>query len=230
MITVCMATYNGGKYIREQAVSILGQLSCGDELVVSDDGSSDDTIEILEDLEDPRIRILRNDGRHGIVGNFENALRNARGEYIFLTDQDDLWLPGKVERCMEALGGHDLVVHDATITDGELSPIAGSFFELHGSGKGFWNNLRRNCYMGSCMAFRASVLEYTLPFPPNIAMHDMWIGLRCERKGSVEFIPEPLILYRRHGGNASATGEKSGFSIWRQLKYRMIMLKNVKKK
>ena len=89
MISVCMATYNGEKYLREQVGSILTQLGENDELVVSDDGSTDSTIDILKSYNDPRIKIFINTGRHGVNSNFENALRHADGDYIFLSDQDD---------------------------------------------------------------------------------------------------------------------------------------------
>ena len=94
IVSVCMATYNGEKYIREQIDSILPQLSDSDELVISDDGSSDSTIDIIQGYNDRRIRLYHNT-RHGVTWNFENALRQSRGDVIFLADQDDVWKPGK---------------------------------------------------------------------------------------------------------------------------------------
>ena len=84
--------------------------------------------------------------------------------------------------------------------------------------------------MGSCIAFRRSVLDYALPFPKKVLWHDMWIGLVAERKGKTVFLPEQLMLYRRHGNNASTTGEESAFSFAKQLQYRWVMLVNVLKR
>ncbi len=91
MLSVCIATYNGAKYINKQVESILLQLGIDDEIVVSDDGSIDQTISILESFGDERIKIFRNTGRHGVVSYFENALNHSSGEVIFLSDQDDIW-------------------------------------------------------------------------------------------------------------------------------------------
>ena len=95
MISVCIATYNGEKYLREQLDSILPQLAESDEVIVSDDGSTDGTIDLITSLNDPRIKIVSNSGRKGYVGNFENALKHTTGDYIFLSDQDDIWYPNK---------------------------------------------------------------------------------------------------------------------------------------
>ena len=90
MISVCIATFNGGKYIREQIMSVLPQLNEKDEIIISDDGSTDDTIYILESLHDQRIKIYVNEREHGFIWNFENALMKSSGDIIFLCDQDDV--------------------------------------------------------------------------------------------------------------------------------------------
>lgn len=224
MISVCMATYNGGKYIREQVESILAQLGEGDELVVSDDGSKDDTISALKAFGDKRIKIFHNEGRHGVVPNFENALKHSSGDIIFFSDQDDVWDENKVRSCVVALENADLVVHNSDVVYEDGSDRHEDFFLLRHSGPGYWKNLVRNSFVGSCMAFRKEVKDYVLPFPKHILWHDMWIGLMVERHGKTKFISDKLLYYRRHGDNASATSEKSTFSRWFQLKYRLQML------
>ncbi len=219
-----MATYNGEKFIREQLESILPQLSDNDEVIVSDDGSNDKTLEIIDSFQDVRIKVVRNEGKHSPTYNFENALNHAQGDYIFLCDQDDVWLPGKVAAMSEALQSCDLVVSDCKVVDVGLNVTAPSFFKLMVSGSGFWKNFYKNTYIGCCMAFKKGVLEYVLPFPEKIAMHDSWIGLSVEMRGKVMFLDEPLLLYRRHGNNASASSSKSDFSFYYKLKYRMYML------
>lgn len=230
MLSVVLAAYNGGKYIQKQVASILPQLSEGDELIVSDDGSSDDTLQVLAEFCDSRIKVVQNTGEHGIVRNFENALRQVKGDYVFLSDQDDIWLPNKVEWCLKSLEHATLVVHDLKFLYADGTVSTEGFFKSHGSGPGFWKNLYKNSFMGSCIAFRRSVLDYALPFPKKVLWHDMWIGLVAERKGKTVFLPEQLMLYRRHGNNASTTGEESAFSFAKQLQYRWVMLVNVLKR
>lgn len=220
-----MATYNGEKYIREQIDSILKQLDREDEIIVSDDHSTDTTIAILKSYGDKRIKIYSNNNSSGVVGNFENALQRATGEVIFLADQDDVWMPNKVALCLEALKSHDLVLHDATIWDGE-SIIEESFFLQHRSCIGYMKTLVRNSYIGCCMAFNSRVKDKVLPFPKNLAIHDMYIGLCAERGMKTALIHEPLICYRRHGANVSTTSSESTLSKYAQLKYRLIMFIN----
>ena len=107
MVSVCMATYNGARYLREQIDSILAQLSIDDELIISDDGSTDDTFNIIGGYDDPRIRLLRNRGKHGFSSNFGNALFHAKGEYVFLSDQDDVWIAGKYADVLAKLQQYD---------------------------------------------------------------------------------------------------------------------------
>lgn len=205
-VSVAMAAYNGSRFLKEQLESVLPQLGKEDELVVSADPSSDGTGELLRLAaeKDARIRVLQGPGR-GVCANFENALRACKRELVFLCDQDDVWLPGKVKKVGAALGeeGVLLVLHDAKVTDGELRVTCGSFFRQRGTAAGILRNLLRNSYVGCCMAFRRELLPHILPFPPDLPMHDQWIGLMAEKYGKVRLLREPLLLYRRHGENAS---------------------------
>jgi glycosyltransferase involved in cell wall biosynthesis len=140
MISVCMATYNGEKFIEEQVHSILSQLGQEDELIVSDDSSSDMTLFLLRQMKDRRIKIFSNTMGKGYVGNFENALIHAKGDSIFLSDQDDVWLPGKVRKVMEDLEVYDFVVTNAVVVDEKLDIISSSHFKIAGTKRGFLNN------------------------------------------------------------------------------------------
>ena len=127
-----MATHNGEKFIKEQLDSILCQLSPEDEVVISDDGSTDSTLEIIEGYNDSRIKIYRmTHTRKGmkshyyVTMNFENALRQAKGDYIFLCDQDDVWYPHKVERCFEVLKEYDMVLTYKIYEQIEISILSG---------------------------------------------------------------------------------------------------------
>ncbi len=199
MVSVCMATYNGEMFIKPQLESILAQLNTDDEVIISDDGSTDQTISILESIDDERIKIYHNRGEKGFCGNFENALKLAKGDYIFLSDQDDIWLPGKYQEMSLLLDKYDLVVSNSVLTDERLQVINPSFFSIFNSGKGIIKNIIRNTYYGSCMAFRRNIRDIALPFPKTKEIgHDIWLGLVAEIKGSVIFYDKPLLLYRRH--------------------------------
>lgn len=230
MISVCIATYNGARYIGEQLASILKQLSAEDEVVVSDDGSTDGTLDIVRSLNDRRIRIVDGPRRHSPTLNFERALRNAKGDYVFLADQDDVWLEGKVRRCVEELQECDCVVSDARVTDSLLNTTSESLFKLMHVRRGRLSNLLwRNGYTGCCMAFKREVLNKALPFPTNIPMHDIWIGNVAAFCGRLRFIDDRLLLFRRHDATASCNGKGSTFSLWQKLMFRWHTLKNIVK-
>lgn len=207
MISVCMATYNGEKYIREQLDSILKQIGENDEIIISDDGSTDLTISILKEYasEYPNIMIKKGP-RQGVIKNFENALMHSKGDYIFLSDQDDIWVDGKVNKVMEQFNKKmaSVVLHDAVIVDGYGTEIGESFFTHRGSKPGFIKNIVKNSYLGCCMAFDRNVLNIALPFPEKIEMHDWWIGLLGELYGDVIFLDDKFLRYRRHGNNVSS--------------------------
>ena len=226
MISVCLASYNGATFILEQVVSILSQLGPADELIVSDDGSSDGTQDIILGLKDARVRLIGGQQRLGVVQNFQRAIQAAAGEIIFLSDQDDVWLPGKVEACLAALKSSVLVVTDCRVVDTELGLIHDSFFAFRGSRPGILSNIIRNTYLGCCMAFRRDLLDAALPLPPRVPMHDMWLGLVAETLGPVTFLATPLLLFRRHGKNASPTyKEKNPFGVMAKLSYRLLLVR-----
>lgn len=228
MISVCVATYNGEKFIREQIDSILCQLSSDDEIIVSDDGSTDGTIVIINCIGDKRIRIIEGPRKHSPTFNFENALKEAKGDYIFLADQDDVWKTNKVEVCMKWLQKYDCVVSDAQVTDSNLNPLYPSLYAIMQVRQGhIYNTVWKNGYTGCCMAFRRNILEASLPFPKDIPMHDIWIGNVAAYKYNVKFIPDKLILFRRHKETISCNGKGSNYSIWQQMKFRWSIIKNI---
>src|SRR5260221_4923885 len=223
-ISVCIATYNGEKYIYQQVKSILNQMSATDELIISDDKSSDQTISILESLKDDRIKIYINIKSKGPVANFENALSKASGKIIFLADQDDIWFNNKIQTHLELHAKYDLVISDANVVNEFGQLIYNSFFEERGSKSGLINNLIKNSYIGCCMSFNQKILNYALPFPTYIHMHDWWIGLIGELKGKTFFCNKKLMLYVRHQNNASPTLSKSGYSKFKRIKNRSQLL------
>ncbi len=219
-VSVAMAAYNGEKYIRKQLESILCQLEEDDEIIISLDPSKDSTQKVIESMKDQRIKLFQGPQK-GVKKNFENALRHCQNEIIFLADQDDIWLEGKVEHVLSAFDqGASVVMHDARIVDNENHTICASFFEMKNVKTGFIHNLIKNGYMGCCMAFRKDLLQYILPIPEYIYMHDQWIGLVGEQIGKNVLIDQPYLLYRRHGDNVSDIQH----GTWKEMIYKRIQM------
>ena len=222
-----MAVYNGEKFLAEQLDSILPQLKLGDEIVISYDKSQDKTYEIITDYAKkcPKIKIVFGQSA-GLIRNFENALLNCTNDYIFLCDQDDVWMPNKVDAVLDAFAktGADLILHDAVIVDENLHKIEQSFFTKRKCCTGLFKNIVKNSYIGCCMAFKNEVKLCSLPFPKALPMHDQWIGLVAERFFKVHLLPVPLILYRRHANNAS---QMHNADILTMLKWRVNILKGL---
>ncbi len=218
-----MATFNGARFLEAQIDSILEQLEPFDELVVSDDGSTDATPEILARY-GQRIRVVGMTGVGGVVPNFERALSAARGDLIALSDQDDVWLAGRAALIRDRLRHSTLLMMNGVVVDEALTPTGRTVYELVGSHSGFLRTLLANSYVGCCMAFRCEVLDLSLPFPARIAAHDWFIALVAERLFDVERSDRPTMLYRRHGSNASTTGGRSGSGLWTKLASRWWMM------
>jgi glycosyltransferase involved in cell wall biosynthesis len=227
MVSVCMGTKNGATFIKEQLQSILPQLSRNDEVVISDDCSSDDTLAIVRSLEDPRIRILESTSERGVTRNFEASLRTCRGEFIFLGDQDDVWLPNKIQLMKSVLKEYDLAICDCKLVDDSLRTQNDSFYDVNRSGPGLLRNIVKNSYMGCCMAFTRKLRDRALPIPDDVPIHDFWIGLVAELYFKVCFLPDVLVLHRRHGSNASTTGNSSRQSVNQKILNRYRMVKNL---
>ena len=230
MISVALAAYNGSQFIEQQVCSILPQLAEADEIVISLDPSSDNTKAILLSLQknDNRLRIIDGHGK-GVIQNFENAIVHCKGDYIFLCDQDDVWLENKVQSVLDAFAttNKTLVMHDAFVTDENLQVVNTSFFAEKKTGTGFFKNILCNTYIGCCIAFKRDLLDYALPLPKDLPMHDQWLGLLAEKHGGVCLLRKPLILYRRH--ESTATGNTKN-SLKQRLRWRISIYKSVKRR
>jgi glycosyltransferase involved in cell wall biosynthesis len=221
-ISVCIATYNGAKYIKEQLTSILTQLNDDAEIIISDDSSTDNTIQIIKALQDKRIVVYPNQKFSNAIFNFENALKHCHGDFIFLADQDDVWLPGRVNKILAFVNDYDLIVSDCKVVNENLEILEESYFSTVNARPGLFRNLMRTSpYVGCCMAFKRKVLEKALPFPENIAMHDFWIAMLSEALFKIKFIYEPLLLYRRHASNLSFTASENKNPLHKKILYRI---------
>lgn len=204
-ISIAMATYNGGKFLRDQLESLVGQTRLPDELVITDDGSTDDTLAIVEAFARSapfEVRWARNAVNLGYSGNFNKALMETTGDLVFLSDQDDVWFPEKLER-MERYALEDpgalVLMNDAALTDGELNDTG-----LTKRGQIASAGMTDSRFvMGCCAAVRRELLDLCLPIPTGYQGHDGWIVKMAEGVGRKRVFADVLQWYRRHHGNES---------------------------
>ena len=205
--SVAMAVYNGEKYIVEQIESILRCMSEKDELVISYDVSNDNTWNIITDYaeKDKRIRVITNKNR-GVQNNFTNAVMNCKGQYIFLSDQDDVWIGDKINIVVNMFEktSSDLVVHNGYMTNSDLSVKEKTIFDIYGRYNNPYLNIIKCNFWGCCMAFRRDVVEYVCPFPSKAKVgHDLWIGILVGFNGKISRIEDCLIKHRLHEDNVT---------------------------
>jgi glycosyltransferase involved in cell wall biosynthesis len=221
-----MASHNGGRFIRRQLETILVQLAPEDEVVISDDSSTDGTIDVIRSFADSRIRLFTGNTFFSPIFNFENALRQAMGEIIVLADQDDIWLDDKVAVIREQFAkkptGPYLIALDGYVVDEAEQVTDESIFAKLNVGTGFWRNVFDNRYLGCCLAFSRELLTAALPFPRRIPMHDMWLGQLCALIGTTEFVPVKTIKYRKH--SSSLTEFRIRFRPWIQIRRRFFLV------
>ncbi len=202
-----MATYNGARWLQEQLDSIYAQTWPHLEVVVSDDASTDGTVEILAQYAAERgLRYEVNPARLGLVKNFERAISLCRGEYIALSDQDDVWKPHKIETLVERIGDFTLVygnIQEVLEADGgggveqEFEPIF-RFARAHGSGHPIHYLLAENWVVSHSVFFRRELIAHALPIPPHQPFHDGWLALVACKLGGILYVDERLQTYRRH--------------------------------
>ena len=205
MLSVVLAAYNGEQFIAAQLESILAQLGSEDEVIVSDDSSTDGTQGAVRRFNDPRIKLICNSERLGYVKNFERAIIRASGDVIFFSDQDDVWLPGKVSAVCAMLRAKGCVATDATVVDKNLVVTHDSFFALRRAHGFSWLAVFfKPRIIGATVACDRNYLDTLLPFPKHIP-HDFWITLNAALDHELGIIRRPFILYRRHPTTASVS-------------------------
>ncbi|MDA4894268.1 glycosyltransferase [Microbacterium resistens] len=214
-VSVCMATYNGARFLRPQVESILAQLRPDDEIVVVDDASRDDTVAVLESFRDDRLRIIRNDRNVGYVRTFEHALSLATGDVLLLSDQDDVWTDGRRDALVAAAGETGFAAGDLVLLGDDAplrSPLTGRPWRLaplpgHGSLRNELRLLAGDApYYGCAMAIRRDdALGLVLPFPAYLTeSHDLWIATVANTGRMMTHVHMPVLRRRLHEDNASA--------------------------
>ena len=222
-----MTTYNGSKYVKDQVSSICTNLITGDEIIVGDDGSTDNTLEIIRNLsiENPEISIIvLNNNKLGTTKNLERGLRYAKGKYIFIADQDDVWLPHKVSTICDYLDENkniNLVFHNSKVSNDSISDISHeSLFEYLKCSNKFKDNIKYFHFWGCMFCLRKQALEYLLPFKFGF---DSWIMICCTYFKECQLIDERLMIYRRHGNNQSSFKRGNICNVlWNRL-YRLVI-------
>ncbi|UWX96295.1 glycosyltransferase [Arthrobacter zhaoxinii] len=219
-VSVCMAAYNGAAHIEEQIASILPQLAHGDELVIVDDASTDNTAAVVEALQDPRIKLIRSSTNRGYVRTFEAALAASTGEYVFLSDQDDVWVPGRVESMVAELQHADVVASNFGYFGHQPRRIESLRLRSADSSRR-WANLLMlwigvRPYYGCAMAFRGSIRDVVLPFPAFLVeTHDQWIALVGNLRGSMAHLEADTLNRRLHDNNTTPKKARSLLLILR---------------
>lgn len=227
-ISIALCTYNGEKYLTEQLQSLFDQTLKPNEIVISDDGSKDGTLEIIAQFQGKNlipIRLLTHEKNLGVYKNFIYCIEQCEGEIVFTCDQDDYWMPDKLEKHMRVHENEviDLVYSNAEVVLNTLDNILYPLWEKDSilnleKGKSSFNSLvvKGQSIAGCCMSFKKSFFEKILPVPDQV-YHDDWIATSACLAGKIVGIPEPLIKYRQHGGNVVGTVRGSKLSFYKSL-------------
>ena len=221
-VSVCMATYNGAEYVGQQVESILQELQGGDELVVVDDCSTDETVAMIRVLSDHRIRIVTNPRNVGPNQSFAEAIALSTRPIIMLSDQDDVWVSGRRAILVDALAtsgkmlvssNQDCMDRDGRTMQCGLPRISGRDSCAH------WKNVfsmytGRCAYYGCAMAFRRELLSMILPVPAYVESHDLWIAMAANILGTNFHVEDVTLRRRLHGSNASLRRRRLGQKLW----------------
>jgi len=217
-ISVALVTYNSERFLKEQIDSILLSLGNDDEIIISDDGSSDNTIEIIKEYikKDKRFSLYQIE-HSGCNGNYENAIKHCSRDIIVLSDDDNVWEANKLDvirKEFESNKNVTLCMHDCKIVDEKLNLIENSFIKYNDFKPGLIHNFIKSRYGGSLIAFKKELVKYILPFPKHMPFfYDDFIGMMATKHGQVKVINEPLSLWRRYSGASSTQFVSSDGSI-----------------
>ncbi len=218
MIDILLATYNGEEYLEEQMDSVLTQSNKDWRLLIRDDGSDDNTVSIIKDYVaryPDRITLIEDDNRHlGVSLNFQRLLENSTADYVMFCDQDDVWLPQKIEATLNLMKDTEkdypnkpVLVHtDLRVVDSRLKTIAKSTWRYQGTCPETGNDpakvLAQNVVTGCTIMINRKTKEISMPIPEEAVVHDWWLVINVASHGKVAHIPDQLVLYRQHASNA----------------------------
>lgn len=236
-IDIILATYNGEKYIKEQLDSILNQTYQNIQIYIQDDCSQDNTRQILEEYgkKDDRVHIKYNEQQLGCVKNFESLFQDVTHKYFMFSDQDDIWIPTKVEDSYNLMKekNSDLVFTDLETINEDGEVLAKSFLQLLGvkknihKNKGYKLAYLRNCVTGSTILAKREIIDKVVPIPEKKPMmYDWWIALVVSQNGKVDFLDKATVRYRQHQNNVlGAFGMKNVIQDFDEYREKYIDLK-----
>jgi glycosyltransferase involved in cell wall biosynthesis len=236
LISIAMCTYNGEKFIQEQIESILNQSYKNIELIITDDCSNDTTVEVIKQYiqNDNRIKLYQNEKNLGFIKNFEKAISFCNGDYIALSDQDDIWKLNKIEKFVNEIKKNVLIYSNALLINQESQEIRKELFsDTNKLCKGKVNNsfLLDNVVSGNTMMFKKELVKYILPIPSQINYHDFWIGFVASTYGTITYTDESMTYYRRHSEQVTNRTKKKHDNYLQKLKYKKeTMIQQYKRK
>jgi len=207
-----MATYNGEKYLREQVDSLLAQSYPSLEFIFVDDASSDGSQAILQQYasQDERIRLVANPVNQGLLATFERGIREAKGELIALSDQDDVWMPDKISLLAAAIGEHSMIYADSALTNSD-GQVTGKFSDRNqlDDYPSALHYVFGTKAMGHAMLFKREIIDIALPFPDYVG-HDYILGFAAAALNGVSYFPATLVNYRQHSSNTMGADLSKG--------------------
>lgn len=201
LVSIALCTYNGEQFLVEQLDSIVNQTYPNLEVIIVDDGSKDETISILQSYskKHTNIKIYQNEVNLGYIKNFEKAITLCSGEYIALSDQDDIWILNKIELQVEEIGNNILIYHDSEFVNQQgasLNKKMSDILKMY-EGESYRPFLFFNCLSGHECLFHKSLIAASIPFPKEI-FHDRWLAFTATNRGSIKYLDVPLVKYRQH--------------------------------
>ena len=223
-VSIALATYNGEKFIREQLDSILNQSIQDFELIACDDCSTDSTLQILNEYveKNTRIKVFANEKNLGFKKNFEKAISLCSGDYIALSDQDDIWTENHLQVLLDNIGNNDLVGANAFLCDEKAKSkgvdlLACSKIDFLPNSKDDWFFflLHSNIFQGAACMFKKTLIQKSIPIPKNVKFHDYWLALVAAAGNGVCYKNECILYYRQHEKNVT---ENKKWNLWSKLK------------
>jgi len=207
LVSIVLCAYNGACYIRNQLDTIVNQTYDNIEVIISDDRSTDSTLLVIEEFcqKYDFIRLYRNEYNLGLVKNFEKAIQLARGEYIALADQDDVWHLSKIKDLIENIGENILIYHNSSFIDYDGKKLTNETMATRNvmyDGRSCLPFIYSNCVSGHAMLFKRELVPFIIPFDKRF-FHDWWIVYASLNKGSIKYLDKVLVQYRQHGRNVT---------------------------
>ncbi|WP_304546534.1 glycosyltransferase family 2 protein [Sulfurimonas microaerophilic] len=225
VVSIALCTYNGEKFISQQLDSILKQTYSHLEIIIVDDGSTDKTVEILQNYKniDTRIKFFQNEKNLGYVKNFEKAISLCKGDYIALADQDDIWNTRKIETFLSRIKSNVLIYSDAELIDDNSKNLHKNLIQPDKQlvkGHSPLSFLFDNCISGNTMMFKKELVKHILPIPDIVSFHDVWIAYVASSLSTIIYTKECFTFYRRYSTQVTADIEQkySSFSDKLQVK------------